>query len=152
MTSNPGRTVMIYDIPGIVAKALPLAVTHQNIVSGFECTGISPFNPDIFQEYKYLPSNVTDRENPSTSTDPEEANLNAAELDAADSDTVEFDAADQNGNEFDFTAFSMSRRGDTRNLSATLKSIRVFPKAASRQQTCKGRKQEREPFLMTRLK
>ncbi|KMQ83576.1 tigger transposable element-derived protein 6-like protein [Lasius niger] len=114
MTSNPGRTMTIYDIPGIVAKALPLAVTHQNIVSGFEYTRISSFNPDIFQEYEFLPSSVTDRENPFTSADPEEANLNAA-----DPDTVEPDAADQNGNEFDPTASAMSRRG-TRNLSATL--------------------------------
>ncbi|EZA52650.1 hypothetical protein X777_08541 [Ooceraea biroi] len=50
MTSNPGRTMTIYDIPVIVAKALPLAVNHQNIMSGFKCTGISPFNLDIFQE------------------------------------------------------------------------------------------------------
>ncbi|XP_024890484.1 uncharacterized protein LOC112466558 [Temnothorax curvispinosus] len=137
----------IYDIPGIVTKALLLAVTHQNIVSGFECTGISLFNPDIFQEYKFLLSSVTDRENPSTSAGPEEANLNAAdpgtsvEPDAADPDTsAEPDAAEQNKNEFDFTDSSMLRRDDTRNLRATLESIRAFPKAAPRQTTRKGRK------------
>lgn len=62
MSSHPGRSMTIYDIPGIVAKSLPVAVPYQNIVSGFECTGISPLNPDIFQEYEFLPSSVTDRE------------------------------------------------------------------------------------------
>ncbi|XP_071575280.1 uncharacterized protein [Temnothorax nylanderi] len=143
MTWNPGRTMTIYDIPGIVTKALPLAVTHQNIVSGFECTGISPFNPDIFQEYEFLPSSVTDSENPSTSAGLEEANLNAADPDTS----AEPDAAEQNKNEFDFTDSSMSRRDDTRNLSATLESIRAFPKAAPRQTTRKGRKRRTTAVL-----
>lgn len=145
----------IYDIPGIVAKSLPLAVTYQNIVSGFECTGISPLNPDIFQEYEFLPSSVTDREMPSTSAHLEEVNLNAADPDTADPDTadsdttnletIEPDTADQN--EFDPSASSMSRPGDTQNLSATLQSIRAFPKAAPRQQTRKGRKRRKSAVL-----
>lgn len=40
ITSNPGRSMSIYDIPQIVSKALPLAVTQRNIISGFECIGI----------------------------------------------------------------------------------------------------------------
>lgn len=155
MSSHPGRSMTIYDIPGIVAKSLPLAVTYQNIVSGFECTGISPLNPDIFQEYEFLPSSVTDREMPSTSAHLEEVNLNAADPDTADPDTadsdttnletIEPDTADQN--EFDPSASSMSRPGDTQNLSATLQSIRAFPKAAPRQQTRKGRKRRKSAVL-----
>ncbi|XP_071577142.1 uncharacterized protein [Temnothorax nylanderi] len=170
MSMNPGRTMTIYDIPGIVAKgaitwsaetrkrgnaernpkSLPLAVTYQNIVSGFECTGIYPLNPDIFQEYEFLPSSVTDREMPSTSAHPEEVNLNAADqdtadLDTADPETSEPDTADQN--EFDPSASSMSRPGDTQNLSTTLQSIRPFPKAAPRQQTRKGRKRRKSAVL-----
>lgn len=84
-----------------------------------------------------MPSSVTDRENPSTSTDPEEINFNAAEL----------YAADQNENNFDPTASSTSRHDDTRNLSATLESIRAFPKAAPRQPTRKGRKRRTSTIL-----
>ncbi|XP_071648084.1 uncharacterized protein [Temnothorax longispinosus] len=128
MTSNPGRTMTMYDIPGIVAKALPLAVTYQNIVSGFECTGISPFNPDIFQEYEFLTNSVTDREYPFTFVDPEKV-LNAADP----------DAADQN-EDIDPTALSMTHYDDTllENLSAT--TLESIPEAAPRQSTHEERR------------
>lgn len=64
MTANPGRTMTIYDIPGIIRKALSRAATYNNIVSDFECTEISPFNKNTFQDLEFLPSSVTDRDNP----------------------------------------------------------------------------------------
>ncbi|XP_071563109.1 uncharacterized protein [Temnothorax nylanderi] len=123
ITSNPGRTMTMYDIPGIVAKALPLAVTYQNIVSGFECTGISPFNPDIFQEYEFLPNSVTDREYPFTFVDPEKLY-----------------AADQNKDKFDSTDLSMSHYSDTLwgNLNAT--TLESIPEAAPKQPTHEERR------------
>lgn len=51
----------IYDIPAIISRAFLLAVTSTNIVAGFAATGISPFNPDVFGEIDFLPSQVTDR-------------------------------------------------------------------------------------------
>lgn len=35
MRVNPGKTMSIYDIPGIVRKALPTAATQRNIQAGF---------------------------------------------------------------------------------------------------------------------
>lgn len=64
MKSNPGKVITIYDIPGIVATSLPMALTPSNIMSGFRVTGIYPFNKDVFSEQDFLPSYVTDRENP----------------------------------------------------------------------------------------
>lgn len=61
MRNNPGKTMVIYDIPSIVKLALPLALTQPNIVAGFVCTGICPFNRDIFTELDFAPSYVTDR-------------------------------------------------------------------------------------------
>ena len=87
MTTNPGRAMTIHDIPKIVKIALLRAVTHQNIVSGFECTGIFPFNPDVFHEYEFLPSSVTDRENPSTSAN--DGNSGSEPSSAASVETVE---------------------------------------------------------------
>lgn len=51
---------------GIVAAALPLAATPANIMVGFKCTGIWPFNPAIFifAEANFLPAFVTDRPAP----------------------------------------------------------------------------------------
>ncbi|XP_057709153.1 zinc finger protein 40-like isoform X2 [Corythoichthys intestinalis] len=71
MRTNPGRTVTIYQIPGLVNQAFMSAMTPRNITSGFRVTGIFPFNRDIFPDEDYAPSMLTDRSNPekpSTST------------------------------------------------------------------------------------
>ncbi|XP_066950693.1 uncharacterized protein [Macrobrachium rosenbergii] len=61
MTDHPGSTMTIYDIPGIVSTAMPLAVTPANILAGFRSAGISPFNRDIFQDEDFMGAYVTDR-------------------------------------------------------------------------------------------
>ncbi|XP_023312650.1 uncharacterized protein LOC111692771 [Anoplophora glabripennis] len=65
MRNNPGKTMTIYDIPSITRTALPLALTPTNIQAEFRCTGIFPFNRDIFSELDFAPSFVTDRPIPS---------------------------------------------------------------------------------------
>lgn len=64
MYNHPGKTMTIYDIPGIVSIAYPLAMTPNNIQSGFRCSGIFPFNKDIFTDDDFAPGFVTDRPNP----------------------------------------------------------------------------------------
>ncbi|XP_023942774.1 uncharacterized protein LOC112049208 [Bicyclus anynana] len=61
MRNNAGKTMTIYDIPGIVRTALPLALTQNNIMSGFEKTGIFPYNENKFDDADFAPSYVTDR-------------------------------------------------------------------------------------------
>ncbi|KAJ8273773.1 hypothetical protein GJAV_G00105360, partial [Gymnothorax javanicus] len=70
MRMNPGRTLTIYNIPSLVAKALPQAATASSISSGFECTGIWPLNPDIFSETDFAPAFVTDRPAPAPAPSP----------------------------------------------------------------------------------
>ncbi|XP_065172178.1 uncharacterized protein, partial [Atheta coriaria] len=64
MRSHPGKTMSIYDIPGIIKTAMPQAFTQANIQAGFSKTGIYPFNRNLFQEIDFAPSFVTDRSNP----------------------------------------------------------------------------------------
>lgn len=66
MRSHPGKTMSIYDIPGIIKTAMPLAFTQANIQAGFCKTGIYPYNRNLFQEIDFAPSYVTDRPNPDT--------------------------------------------------------------------------------------
>ncbi|XP_065662501.1 uncharacterized protein LOC136085116 [Hydra vulgaris] len=61
MVNNPSKHITIYDISSLVGIAFPLAFTPKNIVSGFQCTGIFPFNPMIFRDEDFLSSYVTDR-------------------------------------------------------------------------------------------
>ena len=57
---NPGKPMTIYDIPEIVRTALPTATTQRHIQAGFQCTGIWPYHPNIFQDSDFAPSQVTD--------------------------------------------------------------------------------------------
>lgn len=51
----------IYEIPGIVKYAWPLASIPNNIINGFKKTGICPYNKNIFTDEDFAPSYVTDR-------------------------------------------------------------------------------------------
>ena len=44
ITNNPGQTMAIYDLPGIVKMSLNSAATPANIKAGFLATGIFPYN------------------------------------------------------------------------------------------------------------
>ena len=59
----------IYDVPSIVAEALPGAATVKNITSGFSSAGIWPFKPTVFQEKDFAGSYATDRPPPQASGD-----------------------------------------------------------------------------------
>lgn len=61
MVSNPGKTISIYDVASLFGKSYPRAVSHENIISGFRCTGIWPLNRNIFKDDDFLASYVTDR-------------------------------------------------------------------------------------------
>ncbi|CAG9137628.1 unnamed protein product [Plutella xylostella] len=71
MRNNPGKTMSIYDIPGIVASAMPVALTPSNIQAGFRKKGIYPYNRNLFTELDFAPAFVTDRPNPENITEAE---------------------------------------------------------------------------------
>ncbi|XP_065675833.1 uncharacterized protein LOC136092041 [Hydra vulgaris] len=61
MKQWPGKTMSIYDLPGIAKIALQHSLTQQNITSGFRVAGIFPYDKDIFSDADFAPSFVTDR-------------------------------------------------------------------------------------------
>ena len=64
MSDNKGRPLGIYDVPHLVAKAYPKAMTPENITAGFKATGIYPHDRNIFSPDAFLPAQVTDRPDP----------------------------------------------------------------------------------------
>jgi len=60
MTSNPGKTLSIYDIAELSGQAFQRSFTIENISSSFKSTGIFPYNPNIFTDDVFLPALVTD--------------------------------------------------------------------------------------------
>lgn len=65
---HPGVPMTIYDIPECITSAFHHSMTPVNIISGFRKSGIFPYNRDVFTEDDFLPSCVTDRPEPSTSS------------------------------------------------------------------------------------
>ena len=62
MTSNPGKTASIYQIPGCVNDAFMSAMTLRNISSGFRSTGIFPYR-DVLCDAEFELSMVSDGPN-----------------------------------------------------------------------------------------
>lgn len=48
--ANPGQSLTIYHMAGIIATAYGKSFTYQNITSGFRAAGIFPFNDDIYSD------------------------------------------------------------------------------------------------------
>lgn len=61
MKEHPGRTFGEYQLASAFCKAYGKAATVANASSGFRRTGIWPINRNIFQDYEFAPSSVTDR-------------------------------------------------------------------------------------------
>ncbi|GFO47093.1 pogo transposable element with krab domain [Plakobranchus ocellatus] len=60
MVNHPGQLISIHNVAEIVCKSYPQAFAPRNILSGFNVTGIWPFNPNNFTEEDFLCSYVTD--------------------------------------------------------------------------------------------
>ena len=80
MKLNPGKKMSIHDIPSMVRTAFPLATTQNNIQSGFKCSEIWPFNPDVFEEHEYAPSQVTTPQAPAHEELPSEAHDSSSNI------------------------------------------------------------------------
>lgn len=59
MRANAGARLTEYDIAGLVAEAFKKVARYEIAEAGFRCTGIHPFNINIFTDLDYLPSDIT---------------------------------------------------------------------------------------------
>lgn len=143
MKSHSGKPMTIYDIPGIVRTAMPLAITPNNITAGFRVSGIEPLNRDIFTEdVDFAPSFSTDRQ---ISPDSECQISPDSECQTPSSEcqtpTIDLQTAIPD----DHNPFASTYASDGRE--SVLESIRPFPKAGSRKTSNRGRKQRSTAIL-----
>ena len=68
--NNPGKTMTIYDIPGVVNQPWQDSLTLRNITAGFRKAGVYPLDPDVFTDADFAPSRVTDRPNSRPTSNP----------------------------------------------------------------------------------
>ncbi|KAJ3655327.1 hypothetical protein Zmor_014462 [Zophobas morio] len=72
LRNNPGKVITLYEIGQLFGRAYQRAATLQTACNGFKNTGIYPYNPNIFPEDLFKPSETTNREEQHS-----EANRNA---------------------------------------------------------------------------
>lgn len=153
LRSNPGKTISIYDIPQLVATALPLAMTPTNISNGYRRTGIYPYNSDIFSEEDFMPSFVTDRPEAEPQSDSQPTTETNAELRFPEPEipppAVEVEVATSTVSTTQGSSKDNENRDPNVKMTATSKDdlsfspefIRPFPKAGPRkQQKTRGKK------------
>ena len=54
------QAMTIHVLPAMAAYAFPKAFTPQNITAGFRCTGIYPFDRNVFTDFDFMPPTVSD--------------------------------------------------------------------------------------------
>jgi transposase len=69
LRNHPGRPITVYQVASIFTPAFHQAATTGRGVELFKCTGIVPWNPDIFTDVDFLASSVTEREDPEDNKD-----------------------------------------------------------------------------------
>ncbi|XP_027012391.2 histone-lysine N-methyltransferase PRDM9-like isoform X1 [Tachysurus fulvidraco] len=147
MKAHPGATMSIYDLPGIVKSALPYAASPANIQAGFACTGIWPFNRNIFTDSDFAPSLVTDHPMPAVTPEVPSSSTTPSPNVAMVASFMPLRASSP------VTPCVVSKPEPEPSSSAmdttfSPVSIRPHPKAGPRKQTTKGRKR-RETTVLT---
>ena len=69
LTSNPGKSISIYEVAALAREVFLSVFNPSNIISGFKKTGIYPLNKQIFTENDYLSAPVIDQPSSSTAND-----------------------------------------------------------------------------------
>ncbi|XP_031333945.1 uncharacterized protein LOC116163957 [Photinus pyralis] len=59
MTNHPGQRLSIYEVVEIFSTAFARIASVEKAVKGFSVTGIWPFNPTVFNDQDFLPSEMT---------------------------------------------------------------------------------------------
>lgn len=149
ITNNPGKKMSVQNIPTIINSALPLAATSTNIKEGFSCTGISPLNPDVFQDNDF--SQVTDcpNLNDAVDTSSHQGEEIPPTSNASNSrDSFSIDIKDEILTD-DFNDERTCNDKD-QDMDESLQSIRQFPKAPTRKASQRGRKRQSSEMLAGR--
>ena len=61
MRAHPGRAVTQFQVACLFGAAYGKAASVSTCLNGFRKSGIYPLNKDVFEDYEFLPSDVTER-------------------------------------------------------------------------------------------
>ncbi|KAG5878592.1 hypothetical protein JTB14_013345 [Gonioctena quinquepunctata] len=130
LLKHPGQPITLHYVAELAGKAYPLTFTPKNIQSGFRVSGIWPPNENIFGDEEYLSSSVTDREEPTGSTDDPKSSTSQHLVPLNDGDDNNALAMEQTAPEF-----------------TTPEQLRPYPKAKTRTMKASNRKKTKSRVL-----
>ena len=70
MLCNAGQRITSFEQAALFGSAYVKTATMDKAISGFQCCGLWPFNPDVFSEEDFIASHLTDEPDPSTIRNP----------------------------------------------------------------------------------
>ena len=79
MRCHPGRRISFFEMAELFHRAYAKSATHEKAVHGFECTGLWPYNSQLFSAEDFEAAEVTSEDNPAVQV--------AAECESGDSVT-----------------------------------------------------------------
>lgn len=137
---NPGKTISLYDVGDLAAKAIMRAQKPESIISGYRETGIFPLNMNIFGDNffsafnsVFVPACVTER--PLCIDDELETIVNP------DNDQDESSLAEQNRSIASLSDIPSTSSIQTFQNCASPAGVRPYPKTGARKTAiCKKRK------------
>lgn len=138
MMANPGQTLSIFDLSPLCALAWDRAATPVNVKSGFRCTGIWPYDRNVFSEEDFLTSYVTDRP-----MNDEDRQINDNGRSVNNEAGPDIAGSSQNHLEIETPELAALPPSNNNSGFVSPEIIRPFPKAGLRKQTRKGRKKKK---------
>lgn len=60
MLSHPGKRVTDYELCQIFSPAYQQVASIEKAVKGFQCSGVMPYDPDVFSDEDFAPASVTE--------------------------------------------------------------------------------------------
>lgn len=139
--NHPGQTLSIYDLPAMCLQAWDRAATPSNVKSGFKCSGIVPFDRNIFKPEEFLSSYVTDRPDPYLGTELE-AGTSADHPSTSNISPVNSSVQIESEMSPSGSASAIESTSiiSTKKLFLSPELLKPYPKAPGRKQETKGRK------------
>jgi hypothetical protein len=139
--SNPGKTITIHNLPGIIREAFDNSFTRTNITGAFKKTGIWPFDISVFTEEDFQCSTVTNRPQP-TNTSMIESSINPLNEQASS-----FTIHSLSDTSLPVDETQKKKKRSMEPLTLTPESVRPYPKAPERKDTNRGRKRGKSRIL-----
>lgn len=147
LTNNAGKVLEIRHIPMLVGQALLKSLTAETIQSGFRCTGIYPFTPDIFNETDFIAAVLSGENNQAVEIEREYSDEQLRRICVISDDQVAAHKEVSTSEEPSTSASNASIPTRSESLSCLLSEIGPMQAKTPRKKSNRGRKSMKSAVL-----